>query len=49
MVQNSDLIVKNLGNISSEAIVIYKWSEIKYTEQNIINMGRDAVIVYSIK
>jgi hypothetical protein len=41
--------VKNLGNISSEVIVIDKWSEIKYIEQNIINIGRDAVIVYIIK
>lgn len=47
--QNNVLVEKNEGKDNSDAIDINRWFECKYIEQNIINMGRDAVIVYNIK
>ena len=47
--QNIELIEKNDGKFSSEGIDISRWLEYKNMEQNITNIGKDAVIVYSIK
>jgi len=47
--QNRDLKEKKWGNDNSDGIDISEWLEYKYIEQNIINIGRDAVIVYIIK
>lgn len=47
--QNNALIEKNEGKDNSDDIDINRWFEYMYIEQNIINMGRDAVIVYNIR
>jgi len=47
--QNNGLSRKNLGYISSEDIVSKLWPEYKIIPQNIMNIGREAVIVYIIK
>lgn len=47
--QNKDLREKNDGKYSSDIIDINKWLENIYIEQNMINIGRDAVMVYNIK
>lgn len=49
IIQNIDLIEKKDGKCSSECIDIRRWLEYKYMEQNMINIGKEAVIVYSIK
>lgn len=47
--QKIELIEKKCGKIISDGILIIEWLEYKYIEQNIINIGSEAVIVYSIK
>jgi len=47
--QNADLIEKKEGKFNSEGIDIRRWFEYKNIEQNIMNMGNEAVMVYSIK
>ena len=47
--QNTDLIEKKFGKESSDIINIDAWPEYRYSEQNIINIGREEVIVYNIK
>jgi len=47
--QKIDLSEKNLGNLNSDVIDISLWFENRYIEQNIMNIGNDAVIVYNIK
>jgi hypothetical protein len=47
--QNTVLVEKKCGNWSSVGIGIIKLLEYKYMEQNIINIGREAVMVYNIK
>lgn len=49
MSQNRLLIVNEDGKEISDAMDINLWPEFKIIEQNIINIGRDAVIVYIIK
>jgi hypothetical protein len=47
--QNTELIEKKYGNDNSDGIDISRWFENVYIEQNIINIGNEAVIVYIIK
>lgn len=47
--QNRELIVKKWGNSNSDVSDIIVWLEYKNIEQNIMNMGKEAVIVYIIK
>lgn len=47
--QNIDLVEKKCGNLSSDDIGIRRWLENRYIEQNIMNMGKEAVIVYNIR
>lgn len=47
--QKIELSEKNLGNLNSDAIDIKLWFENRRSEQNIINIGSDAVTVYNIR
>jgi len=47
--QNIDLIEKKWGKVNSDDIDINRWFEYKYIEQNMINIGSEAVIVYNIR
>lgn len=47
--QNKLLMVNEDGNKISDDIVINLWPEFIIIEQNITNIGRDAVIVYIIR
>lgn len=47
--QNRELIEKSEGKYNSDIIDINKWLECIYMEQNMTNIGSEAVMVYIIR